>query len=65
MPLDVVVGWVRDGAKKAGLKLPKKLTPGLPESPELKRWITEVEDYRKFALMRGGSTKTKKAKTPA
>jgi len=65
MPLDVILRWFRRDIKKAGLNLPKKLTPGLPESPEFKQWIAEIENYRKFALMRGGSARAKKRKEPA
>jgi hypothetical protein len=62
IPIDLVVRWVRIGAKKAGLSLPKQLTPGLPDSDEFKKWIAEIEAYRKFASMRGSGRKKAKVR---
>jgi hypothetical protein len=64
MPLDLVVRRVRTSAKGAGLSLPKQLTPGLPDSDDFKKWIADIELYRKFASMKGGGRK-KKAKVAA
>jgi hypothetical protein len=63
MPLDLVVRRVRTSAKEAGLSLPKQLTPGLPDSRDFKKWIADIEAYRKFANMKGGGRK--KAKVAA
>jgi hypothetical protein len=60
MPLDLVLRRVRTSAKKAGLSLPKQLTPGLPDSDDFKKWIADIEAYRQFANMKGASrTKAK------
>jgi len=53
IPLDLVLRQVRYAAESAGLTLPKKFTPGPPESAEFKRWLKDVEVYRKVASMKG------------
>jgi hypothetical protein len=53
LPLDLVVRRVRESAKEAGLSPPKHFCPGRPDSAEFKSWITEIEAYRKFALIKG------------
>ena len=65
IPIDAVVSKVRMLAKKAGLTLPSKLTPGPAVSVEFKRWITDIESYRRFANMRDDGRKAKKQDSPA
>jgi len=62
IPLDLVVKELRKGARKAGVNLPKSLTPGAPDSDIYKKWIAEVENYQRFAAtQRGGKVKAKRA----
>jgi hypothetical protein len=60
MPLDLVVRRVRTSAKEAGLSLPKQLTPVPPDSDDFKKWIADIEAYRKFANMKGGGRRMTK-----
>jgi hypothetical protein len=64
IPLDLVVRRVRALARKAKLSLPKYFTPGPSKSDEFKKWIAEIEDYRRIASMEKGGGR-KKAKVTA
>lgn len=61
LPLDFVVKELRKGAKKAGVSLPKTLTPAAFGSDEYERWIADIENYRRVAASRRNTRKKAKA----
>jgi hypothetical protein len=61
LPLDFVVKELRKGAKKAGVRLPKTLTPAAFGSNEYQRWIADIENYRRVAASRRNTRKMAKA----
>jgi hypothetical protein len=65
VPLDLVIRNLRNRTKK--LDLPRPLTPA-PDTEAYEQWLTEIEDYRNFAIARVGAAaraKKKKAKAMA
>jgi len=82
VPLDMVLRQLRKQAGKRKLILPKPLTPnpdpsdssevgemkikGRPVSKAYEAWVREIEDYREFAIARGGrASRVKKRKVKA
>ncbi|MGY4253641.1 hypothetical protein ACVI1L_000709 [Bradyrhizobium sp. USDA 4516] len=58
-PLDLVERQLRAAARKAGVSLPKSLTPGPPDTEAYRKWITDIETYRQIAATRRTGRKTK------
>jgi hypothetical protein len=58
IPLDFILKRLKKAAREARVNLPKPLTPE-PGSEAYRKWIAEIENYRRFAATRRTGRKPK------